>query len=201
MKIRLGSVNFTFNFWFFAVIACFLTLDKEVLAYYCMLPVITHELGHLLVMAVLGVPISEVAFTAVSLRITRKSDRFYSYSAEIAISLAGAAANLFMAFLLYKFAFQSMRTMLLIACNVATAMFNLLPIGNLDGGQVVRLLCSRFFSLRAAAVVSRTVSLAVLSPLFGVAIFLLLGQKGNFTLLLACLYLAFIVLFRDNESF
>lgn len=197
MRIHLFGVDFRFSFCFFVVAACFLSLDRGSLAVFFVLPILVHELGHLLVMALLGIGVSEVAFTPVSLRVTRRGSRLLPYGQEIAVSLGGAAANLMVALLLYVFCFQSMRTMLIIAANTAVALFNLLPVGNLDGGQLLRLFCSRFFSLSAADLVSRAVSFLVLTLLFAFSIFLLLRPERNFTLLLCCLYLTATLILRN----
>ena len=196
MRFHLFDIQIRFSLWFFAVAACAALLQKGPLLYYFVLPIATHELGHLLVMAVLGVQIEEIAFTPVSLAIRRKQGRMLSYGGEVAVSLGGVAANLLMAFFLYRFAFQSMRTTLLLACNVAVAVFNLLPVGSLDGGQVLRHVSSRFFSLRVADILSRVISFVVLTPMTAVAVLVLLRQKGNFTLLLVCVYLTVTLVLR-----
>ena len=197
MGLRLFGVEISFSFWFFATLAVFALLDREVLALYFLLPVAVHELGHLLVMAVCGVKIKAVRFTPCSLSIQRKGGRLFSLGRELCVQLAGIAANLILALGLYLFAFQSMRVMFLISSNLAVAAFNLLPIGNLDGGAVVKGVSAHFFLPDFARRVSRAVSFVVLIPLFAAAIFLLLIKTTNFTLLAMCLYLVAVVIWRD----
>jgi Zn-dependent protease len=86
-----------------------------------------------------------------------------------------------------------MRSMLLVAVNLAAAVFSLLPVGNLDGGAVVRLVSERFGGVGFAYNASRLCSFVVLVPLFAFAFWLLIGSQRNFTLLVVCVYLAGVV--------
>lgn len=196
MHFKLRGIDFHLSFWFFAVVACFALLDKGALLFYFVLPIAVHELGHLLVMAALGVGVQSVSCTIMGVDI-RRDTRALSYGREIAVCLGGVAVNLLLAAVLYLCVFQSMRVMLLVAANIAVAIFNLAPIGDLDGGQIVRLTCERFFSPDTARVISKGSSVLVLACLFGLAIFLVLIRWFNPTLLIACGYLAVNVLLND----
>lgn len=196
LRFRLGEINFTINFWFFTMVALVLFLNKGILTLYLALPVIIHESGHLLAMACCGIKLDAVRFTAISVNIRRRDSRVQSYPKEVAVLLGGVAANLLFALGVYLFSFQSLRAMFLIAVNLAVAIFNILPIGDLDGGMLCRLLCDHFFSPRLALHISRGVSFFVLTPLFALSILLMIRGGGNFTLLLTCIYLAATVIFR-----
>lgn len=195
IRVRFGNIEVFFSFWFFAVIAAILVAGRETLALYLLLPVAIHESGHLIAMAICRVRVESVAFTAFSIDVRRSAPATAGYARDIVISLGGAAANLLAALLLYLFAFQSLRVMLLLAVNVAVALFNAIPIGSLDGGQVLRTVLERRGDLERAYKVSRICSFLLLIPLFAAAIFLLLRGEGNLSLLLACLYLAGTVIF------
>ena len=192
LTVPLLGIRIRISFWFFAAIALALLLDGRVLLWYIALPVALHELGHLAVMAVCRVKVAEIYFTPVSVRIMTKGYAI-SYRKELAIAVGGIAANLAAALLWRLFAFQSMRAMLMIASNLAVAAFNLLPVGNLDGGRVVSILCARYLRPDTARIISALVSFAALVPLTAGAAFLLLSGSGNFTLMLLCVYLALIV--------
>lgn len=197
MHITICGVDISFSFWFFAVVAGFVLLDKEVLALYMALPVCIHEMGHLAAMTVCRVKVRRIRFTAFSVNILKTSTASLGYGSEIAICLAGAAANLLVGLGLYLFAFQSVRVMFLLAANLAVALFNLLPIGNLDGGEVIKLLAERFSTVQLAHSLSRLASFVILVPLFAAAIFLLLARTHNVTLLITCVYLAVTIICRD----
>lgn len=198
MTLRIFGIDLTFSFWFFAVILAVLLTGREVLAFYMLLPVAVHECGHLLAMALFGIRIESVSFTAFSIDIRRDKWATASYGRDIAAALGGVAANLLFALALYLFAFKSMRVMLLISVNLALAAFNLMPVGSLDGGQAFRLLLERRGSPARAYRVSRACSFLLLAPLFAFSILLLLRGIANLSLLLACLYLAGTVIFAEG---
>jgi stage IV sporulation protein FB len=198
MRMRIFGVEITFRFWFFAVMAAILLAGREVLAFYFLLPIVIHECGHLLAMAICGVRVEAITCTAFSIDIRRGVSNRLDYRRDIAISLAGIAANLVAAAALYLFAFQSLRVMLLVAVNLAVAIFNAMPVGTLDGGQALRLILERFGSAEKAYTVSRICSFLLLVPLFGGAIFLLWRGVANLSLLLVCLYLAGTVIFASS---
>ena len=188
-----GRVELRFGFWFFAVIACFMLVGRAAFLWYMLLPVLIHELGHLIALLACGGGVQRVTFTAFSLDIRTKGTEGFGYGRELLVAAAGVAANLLAAAALYRFAFQSMRTMFLIAANMAVALFNLLPVGNLDGGGLLRLLAEHAGGVAFSWKISQAVSFFALVPLFAAALFVL-GQGGNLTLLVTCSYLALVVI-------
>jgi membrane-associated protease RseP (regulator of RpoE activity) len=122
-----------------------------------------------------------------------KSGPQMSYAKEIVVTLAGAAVNIAAAGILYAATFPTMRSMLLVAANLAAAAFSLLPVGNLDGGAVVRLVAERFGGVEVAYRASKICSFLVLAPLFAAGFWLLIGPERNFTLLVVCVYLVGVV--------
>lgn len=197
LTLRLGRLRLVFSFWFFAVMACFALFSRQALLLYLVLPVLIHEGGHLLVLALLRVPVREIRFTPVSIAIQTGRPRALSYGRELAVAAAGIAANLLVAFLLWRLAFPSMRTMLMIASNLAVALFQLLPAGHLDGGQLLRCLCDILFPPGLARAVSLVISFAILTPLTALSALLLLRGRVNATLLVSCVYLMISVIARD----
>ena len=197
LTIPILNIRLRLSFWFFALIALFILLDRQIFLWYIALPVLVHELGHIIVMAFCKVKITEISLTPVSVRIMTRSPTI-SYQKELVVAAGGIAANLIVALLWRFFAFQSMRAMLMVASNLAVAAFNLLPVGNLDGGRIVRVLCARYLNPGLVPVISRLISFAVLVPLSALAVFLLLRGDGNFTLALICGYL-FIIVARNVD--
>lgn len=189
MKFKLGDTEIELSFWFFVVVAIFASLSKDVLAIYFIIPVIIHESGHLIAIAVSRTKIESVRFTAFGIDIKKKQGLSLTPGTELSVLLAGALANLIAAAVTYLFIFKSMRSMLFVSTNIAVAIFNLIPVGNLDGGEIARKISEYYFKPRTAFVLSRVFSFAALTPLFAAAIFLVLTPPRNFTLLLICAYL------------
>jgi membrane-associated protease RseP (regulator of RpoE activity) len=198
LKFTLPVINIRlrFSFWFFAVSAFFLLLDHRVLFWYMALPVFIHEAGHLFAMSVCKVKVKEIFFTPVSIRMERAGGET-SYLCDIIIAAGGAFCNLTAALIIHIFAFASMRNMLLVASNIAVAMISLLPIGSLDGGQIVRAAVTRRKGPGHARRISLAVSFLALVPLTAAAGYLALRGAVNFTPALLCVYLIVTVIARD----
>jgi stage IV sporulation protein FB len=195
LRFRFLGAEITLSFWFFAVAALFAAFCPPALAVYALLPIAVHELGHLAALFIFGVRIRAARLTAFGIDL-QKSATSKTLSAELGISLAGAAANLLLAAGLVLFAFKSVRAMMLVAANVAVAAFNLLPIGSLDGGEAARLLCGYFFKPKLAYALSRAFSFLALVPLFAGAVFLLFRPERNFSLVILCVYLLFDIILK-----
>lgn len=189
IRFRIGSMAVSASFWFFAVAALFAAANMSALAFYFVLPSFIHELGHVIALIMCGAGIKAVKFTAFGVELEKRVAFAPGIARETVVSLAGITANLLMALGLHLFAFRSMRMMFFISANLAVALFNLLPIGSLDGGEAARKLSEYFFMPRLAYILSRVFSFAALVPLFAAAFFLLLLPQRNFTLLLVCAYL------------
>lgn len=194
---RIGRVEWRISFWFFALIAVFALLERGALFFYLALPIFVHEWGHLLVMYACRVRVQWVAFTALGIQMRRDHSRRISYLQEAAVCFGGPAANLLMAFWLHTACFHSMRTMLLVSANLVVALFNLAPIGDLDGGQLLGLLARRFCSMETAHRISKITSFLVLGALFGFCFFLFSIRQHNPSLLVACVFLTVNVIARD----
>lgn len=197
LTFKAFGMNISFSFWFFAVLTAFFTFGRAALAMYFILPIAIHEAGHFIAMLLCGIKPESVSFTAFSIDIRRSAAATASYAKDVTVNLAGATANLLIAVCLYFFAFQSMRVILFVSVNIAVAIFNVMPVGNLDGGQILRLILERFGNPGTALKISRFISLLLLIPLFAVSIFLVFRGFVNLSLLIACAYLVCVVIARD----
>ena len=195
MKMRFyeRGIRISASFWFFAALALFLVFDKDGLALYFLAPVFVHELGHLAAMRLLGVNIRSVGFSAFGIDIQKAGGLGISYAKEIIVASSGALANLALALGLSFFSHDfdnPGRATLFMAANIAVAAFNMLPVGGLDGGSLLKLLAERFLSQDTAFVLSRVFSFLILVPLFALSFFLIMRPGRNFTLLAVAIYLA-----------
>ena len=190
MSVRffIGSAEIVLRFWFFVSAALFAMISNQPIVLFVALPILIHELGHILALLVCGVRIRSVVFGLVSVDIVRHSGMMET-AKESLVGMGGVAANLLAASVLYMFSpGETIRP--LIYTNIAIAAFNLLPIRGLDGGNLAALFCEKFFFPYAALIISKAISFAALVPLFGVSIWLLWEGYGNFSLLFCCVYLA-----------
>ena len=151
-----------------------------------------HELGHLAAMAALRVRPGRICLTAAGMRIERPPGLRTSFSREIAIALAGPAVSLFLAGLFYAAPKVTPLPLPPDFCylNLGFALFNLLPVRQLDGGRALYfLLCTRLNEATA----NRIVRIASLACLFFAALgaaLLCLRRGFSLSLVIAVVYLA-----------
>ncbi|MEM1483357.1 site-2 protease family protein [Oscillospiraceae bacterium PP1C4] len=186
MEFRLGGTYFSISFGFFAVLGLYMLFDREGAGLPAICAVALHEGGHILAMYLVGAQIVSMRFYPFGVRLEKRG--ILTYGKETAVYLGGVAANalcLLIAVPLYgwnQFA----------VVNAALILFNLLPVGRLDGGQLLRLLLCRMNSLSRAEALQKWIGFVVLTPLFAIS-FVLLPQ-GNYTLLFTAVYLAVTLL-------
>lgn len=142
-SIRLWKIRISFHFSFFAAISLMLLLDGGCLLlgfYACLL----HEIGHLLAMLWLKVPVSEICFYGAGVKIVPKKSKLSGYGKELAVLAAGPLANLIV-FALSYFLIGG-QAAVFGAVSLVTGLFNLLPLKGFDGGRMVALAAERFAS-------------------------------------------------------
>ena len=127
-----------------------------------------HEGGHLLALRAMG---AEVAGTM-------------SYPQELLSALAGPGCNLLLAALFCRLPGGS----LFAGLNLALALFNLLPIGALDGGRVLRAALNWLVSPQAGDRVCPPLERALAGCLLSFGAFLA-GAGGSVTLLITAIWL------------
>lgn len=93
-----------------------------------------HEVGHWLAIRLCGGRVSRLRLSAVGAQMQLVGT--LSYPAELCCALAGPAAN----FVLGYSAAQ-LGWLVFAGMNLAQGLFNLLPIGALDGGRILRCIC------------------------------------------------------------
>ena len=130
MRMRLGRVEVTGGF--LLLTAWLNYLDRQGVVPLALLACALHELGHWAALRALGARVRRVRLTAVGAEM--EVDRTLSYGGELLAALAGPGANLALAL-----AFSPLTGGGLFAgLNLALACFNLLPVGQMDGGRVLR---------------------------------------------------------------
>lgn len=178
--IRLGRIEVTGGF--LLLLAWLNYLDRDFLLPMALLACLAHELGHLAAIRLCGGAIRRIRFTAVGAEL--ELDRALGYWQEGASALAGPGVNL----LLAVACCGSGRWMTFAGLNLALALFNLLPVGRLDGGRALyctlALLAGQDWSDRLCGWLDRGCTAAIL----GLGLFTA-GFGGNITLLAAAFWL------------
>ena len=177
MTIRLFDTPVRCGFSFFLLLALFLTADRSGFSAMMLLCILIHEVGHLVGFALAGGEIRSVSLTGLGIHIQR-GERPVSRSGEACIHLMGPVFSFATALPVFT------------AISGVLGIFHLLPIGNLDGGNLMRLALENCIPPESIDFAFSFLSFAALVPLFALSVYLFLSDSRNITLLLTCLYLA-----------
>lgn len=149
-----------------------------------------HELGHYLVVRLMGGRIARFRLTAVGGDMCLDKSFPLSYGGELASILAGPGVNLTVALLTARLAAGREGWYLFAGLNLALGLFNLLPVYPLDGGRALLLALSLVLPPKGGRIVTEGLSALVVVFLLTAGL-ILLGQPGHpFTLLVMALWLS-----------
>ncbi|MBP1582074.1 MAG: hypothetical protein J6A26_06740 [Oscillospiraceae bacterium] len=159
MRFRLGKVQVELHFSFLLLLSLFLLLEQMGAGLGFLLAVLIHELGHLLMMGLLSLPVEALSFSAFGIAIQRGESR-RRLLPEMLLYLAGPGMNLLCVGLLDESLSR--------AFHLILALLNLLPILPMDGGNIQLLLLESCLpperAERWAKFISRLWTLALLIP-------------------------------------
>jgi stage IV sporulation protein FB len=192
--VTLRGCNFRTDFFSVAILVFILLLDRDNRMNFSILSIAIHELGHILAMYRLGCAPREIKFSLFSVDIKNKyimnskKDKRIAFAGPFANFIAGAA---FFSFYIF---FKNAAFFSLSAINFTLALFNLLPIKTLDGGQILFGFLSRKFSVTTAEKILFVSSILCIFPLSVLSFSILLRSKYNFSLLFLSCYLLYVIL-------
>jgi len=140
-----------------------------------LLAALCHELGHLAVLGGFGICPERITLSAMGVEITARGQERLSYGRELLAVLAGAAVNIGLAVLFARVFGEY----LFAGANAVLAVYNLLPIRNLDGGRALYLLLAWATNPFTAEYVSGIVHLVTLALLLGFGGVILVRTGGG----------------------
>ncbi len=173
MTFNLFNTKVYVSYLFVSVLTLILFLKNSQTVLFCLLFSLCHEMGHIIFMKLLGSTLYEIRFLPFCIAIKAEDLSSLSKTRQTLVLLAGVFVN----FLLLPLNFQ---------INLALIIFNLLPIGTLDGGRILRL----FFKTNTIPTI---ISFLILTPAFVLSI-----KHQNLTLFLTSLYLFFQIVVEKN---
>ncbi|MDE6833977.1 MAG: hypothetical protein K2J39_07025 [Ruminococcus sp.] len=130
ITIKNTTYRLDFSFLVFNALIFLMRENNTVMIFYAVC--VIHELGHLFAISVTGGKIKSVVFSGTGVIITPERNSRH----ELFIMLAGAGANLIAFTIMYISGIGGMFRLL----NLCTAIYNLLPYRQLDGGSALSLL-------------------------------------------------------------
>lgn len=137
MRFEAGKTTVSLNFSFVAAVVLMLLLCDSGTVFICVFSSLFHECGHLFMMLLLGENPRSVIFGAFGIRIERRAESILSYGKEVLIALGGVFGNLILMLsaAVFYFLSESQWSLQLLAVNGFIALFNLLPVKQLDMGR------------------------------------------------------------------
>lgn len=181
--MRLGRVEVTGGF--LLLLAWLNYLDRSFLVPMALAACGAHELGHITAVRLLGGSIKEIRLTAFGAELVLA--RPLAYWQEGLSALAGPGINLLLALAGCRFALT------FAGLNLALALFNLLPVGRLDGGRAVYCTLALLAGPGPADRVGRWLDCLCTAGVTAAGLLLTL-RGGNITLLLAAFWLLAVFL-------
>ncbi len=196
MTLNVREIRIKISFFFFVMACAALVLDATDTAALAICAALIHESGHLLCMLLYGERPSEIFLAPFGMSITRLPCG--SWRREVVIALAGPAANLFAAAVLLCVMLFCRTSGLLkfAAVNISLAVFNLLPIEPLDCGRAVNCMLMSRLNTAKAERMAFLLGIIFLVPLAAMGFYVLIRSRYNITLLLASVYLSWMLLKR-----
>lgn len=178
MKFYINHVEIKIEFSFILIISASLIFENYNLIYILLFSAL-HELGHILLLYLLGGNADSVTIAYYGIGLKHSSN--LSYGREITFLLGGIAVNLIFAlFDIYR------------DINLSLFMINALPIYPLDGGRVFKLLLCRWFDIALSDKL-----LTVSGIVFITLIIIMAVVHGNISLALIAVYL---IIYTFNRS-
>lgn len=197
IEFTVGGVKIRVGFLFFAVLTALMLIDRTGLVLWGLAACMIHESGHLLACLLVGHRPKELTLEPTGIRMV-EGDELISYHKEICILLAGSLTNLLTCSIIFL-SLQTVGARLFATTHLVLGVFNLLPIGALDGGRIVRLTALNFLPPDRAERVSELVSILFLIPIALLSIVLVLSASRNFTLLITCVYLILMLVLKNGR--
>lgn len=186
MEFKVGGVRYFVSFGFFAVLALYMLFDRAGVGLPALAGVALHESGHIAALHLTGAEIAALRLYPFGVQLEKRG--LLSYGREAAVYLGGVAANAVAILCFLPFTGWN----LFCAVNAALALFNLLPVGRLDGGVLLELALCRCAGPVKARRISLAAGFCILAPLFAAGFWMAL--RGNYTLLLTAIYLSVALL-------
>lgn len=122
------------DFSFFAVLALFMLFDKGGFGLTALICCVLHELAHLIVMLILGILADVITFYGAGIRISSSRIEYEKPFRRTLVLSAGCAMNFLCAVIFARLGYD-----LAAVISLFTGIFNLLPIGELDGAALTKM--------------------------------------------------------------
>jgi len=196
LSFRIFNIDFKVSFYCFVAFALFARVDSSCLLVTAIFSALFHESGHFLAMVFIGKKVpKKVVVTPFGARIYNQKLWELSELTQLIIYLSGPFANVILCIIALIFFGEDSK---LFTVNMALAMFNMLPVLPLDGGNSAKCFFSMLFKADIADIIIEVISACALFTLAVIGFIYLFRQKNNYSLFMLTVYLCFLFLNRSG---
>ena len=182
LELKLKRTVLCLDFSFFAVIALYLLMDESGFGIAALAACAMHETAHFITMAIFGVAADRVTLYGAGIKISSSQIGSAKTFYRAVILSAGCIANFAAAFVFWVLGEYGAS-----AVNLFTGVFNILPLGELDGAGLLKMLVIR--RCRAEKVDKIMLIADVISAAVCAAAVIAVGGSASFTLITTALYI------------
>lgn len=159
-----------------------------------------HELAHLIAATCIGLKSSHIVLYAFGVNLKLKNTIVYSFSDEIILYLAGPLVNAIITIISMPYIKNGNYWNLIYWNNLMLFLFNLIPVGPMDGGIVFKKILERRIGYSRGQKITKIISIILVSALVCTEIYLIKISKFNFSIIFIC---AFLIgnIFTNKEKY
>ncbi len=188
---KVFGIEFKVSFLFLCLISWSLLYDKNKILLIYLCSYFFHEISHILLVYLFSGRVKTITFTSFGISIKKTTE--LSIVREILILSAGCLGNLLLILI-----FLCLDLQLIVLINLFIIIFNLIPLENFDGGQILKLLFDDFLKTRNLYKIFRIILiLAVTLLLIYFFIMTMYIQKTKFIFIVLLLSLSY---FFENKA-
>lgn len=199
MEFRINGCKIIVFPSFMIMICMVLLIDKTGIMLFSLLSALIHEMGHIIFIVISKKRINKIVFQTGRILIDSKG--VIGYNNEFLIALGGCLFN-FLFFILFLLLYIYLKNEIFLvasASNFGLLLFNIIPIKNLDGMDLIRIILSNFFENTKVNLIINIISFIFLFSIFSFALLCVIKHKLNLFVLICVMYL-FIVSMIFNKS-
>ncbi len=203
IKIHILGCKIQLSFPLVCALAVVFILDTTSITAISIISAICHEMGHILAMRILNTKTDNIKLSLFDININDKDKFKRTLPSELFVIMAGIIVNIIIcvsSYAVYK-STDIKEFLILSTANGVLAIFNMLPVDSLDGGNAIFLILIKFTSAKTAQKTLEIISFIVLLPLAVIGFIILLESKYNFTLLFTSVYLMSIIILKKSKVF
>ncbi len=200
MEFKINGCKITVFPSFMIMICLVLLIDKTGIMLFSLLSALIHETGHIVFIILSKKKISKILFQIGGIIIDSKG--VTSYKNEFVIAIGGCLLN-FIFFLISLLLFVKTNNelyMIFSATNLGLFLFNLMPIENLDGMDLLRIFLNKYFDFNKSKTLSKIISYSFIFISFLFSLFLILQYKIKPVILICLIYLLILSIIFNKQN-